>query len=105
MLRAWQQSQIVRTTYPTLSPKTHYCGIGLPCATRRGGFIGTVLWVQSAITKDAEYLGRNDPRVSGIPHSLAVVVKITWLGMKCCFPVRYIRSASFGSRESIRVHI
>lgn len=30
-----------------------------------------MLWVQSAIAKAAEYLGRNDPRVSGIPHSLA----------------------------------
>lgn len=36
-----------------------------------GWILGTVLWAQSAITKDTEYLGRNDPRVSGIPHSLA----------------------------------
>ena len=76
-----------------------------PVCHPTGWVLGTVLWVQSAITKDAEYLGRNDPRVSGIPHSLAVVVKIAWLGMKCCFPVRYIRSASFDGLEFKEVHI
>lgn len=42
-----------------------------PVCHPTGWALGTVLWVQSAIAKAAEYLGRNDPRVSGIPHSLA----------------------------------
>lgn len=55
--------------YLTLRPKAHYCGLASRVPPDGVGSLAPLQ--RSAITKDAEYLGRNDPRVSGIPHSLA----------------------------------
>ena len=60
---------VVYTTYLTLRPKAHYCGLASRVPPDGVGSLAPLQ--RSAITKDAEYLGRNDPRVSGIPHSLA----------------------------------
>lgn len=69
MLRAWQQSQIVYTTCLTLSPKALYGGLASRVPPDGVGSLAPLQ--RSAITKTAGYLGRNDPRVRGIPHSLA----------------------------------
>ena len=68
---------------------------------------GWVHWHRSNGQPSPKRLGILGATIPVSEESRTALRKVykTWLGMKCYFPVRYIRSASFGSRESIRVHI
>lgn len=60
MLIAWRQSQIVYTTYLTLSPKILYVGLA-PCATRRGGFLALCCEYSQPSPKPLSILGAMIP--------------------------------------------
>lgn len=68
---------------------------------------GWVHWHRSNGQPSPKRLGILGAMIPVSEESRTALRKVykTWLGMKCYFPVRYKRSASFGSRESIRVHI
>ena len=88
----------------TLSPKTLYVGLASRVPPDGVGFLALLCTGSQPSPKMLGILGALIP-VSAESRTALRIVDETWLGMKCYFPVRYIRSASFGSRESIRVHI
>lgn len=86
----------------TLSPKTLYRGLA-----SRVPPDGVGSWHRSNGQPSPKRLGILGAMIPVSVESRTALRKVykTWLGMKCYFPVRYIRSASFDGLEFKEVHI